>query len=105
MHQKKTARVSPCFLHLKPLKTALMGDIKLRSSRHRRYRYRRHRSSRSIEQGPLLVMVRKDEQDAEKRRVTLRSSFKVVLSSASCSWCDTNVDGKIESDEEAKKKQ
>jgi hypothetical protein len=39
------------FFTMKILKTALLGDMKLRSNRryrHRRRRYRRHRRSRSI---------------------------------------------------------
>jgi hypothetical protein len=32
--RKKNSRVSPCFLHLKILKTAFMGDMELWSSRH-----------------------------------------------------------------------
>ncbi|SAM08452.1 hypothetical protein [Absidia glauca] len=34
----------------------------------------------------------KDGQDGEKAKVTLRSWFKVVVSGASRSWCDANVD-------------
>jgi hypothetical protein len=45
---KKNCEVSPCFLHLKILKTAFMGDMKMwsgRHYRHRRRRYRRYRRS------------------------------------------------------------
>jgi hypothetical protein len=48
---KKKFKGFPMFLHSKIFKTALMGDMKLWSSRHRRHRrhrYRRYRRSRSI---------------------------------------------------------
>jgi hypothetical protein len=51
VHEENFSRVSPCPSHLKTFKTALMGDIKLWSSRHhrhRRRRYRHHRRSRSV---------------------------------------------------------
>jgi hypothetical protein len=77
----------PHVFTLKNFKTALLGDMKLWSSRrhrHRRRRYRRHRRhrrSRSISKrkmidakGKRLVMVRKKkEQDVRKGRVTVRS--------------------------------
>jgi hypothetical protein len=44
-------------------------------------------------------------QDGEKERVAPSPSFKVVVLSTSCLWYGANVDGKIKSDEEAKKKQ
>jgi hypothetical protein len=40
-----------------------------------------------------------------RREVTMRLSFKVVIYSASRSWCGANIDGKKKSDEEAKKEQ
>jgi hypothetical protein len=48
--QKKNCKGFPSFLLLKNFKTAFVGTIELRSSRHyrhRRHRYRRRRCSRS----------------------------------------------------------
>jgi hypothetical protein len=50
MHQKKKFQGFPHVFTLENFKTALMGDMKLWSSRryrHRHCRYRRHRRSRS----------------------------------------------------------
>jgi hypothetical protein len=50
-----------------------------------------------------MVSQKKDRQNGEKERVSLSSSFKIVVQRASRSLCGVNVDGKKKSDEEAKK--
>jgi hypothetical protein len=59
--KKKISRVSPCFLHLKIFKTALMGDIRQCSSRHRhrcrRYRRRYRRSVSKVEKQRMMTLM------------------------------------------------
>jgi hypothetical protein len=53
----------------------------------------------------MLVKARQRWTDGEKERVTLHSSFMVVVQRTSRPWYGANVDGKKKkSDEEAKKK-
>jgi hypothetical protein len=85
-----------------------LGYIRQWWSRHRRYRYRLYRCSLSNVgkkgwegKGKMLVMKRKkDEQDAGKRELTIRSSSFVVVRRRS----HANARWKKNSDEEAKKK-
>lgn len=99
--EKKTSRASPCF------SKSLIFYPPNHYSKYMSYTSWCHRadilchrnqSSEKVKRNvrkQLLVMVRKDDQDAEKERITLRSSIKVVLLMSSCSWCRAIVNEKI----------
>jgi hypothetical protein len=87
-------------------KTALLGGTKLSSSRRFRYRRRRHRPSRSkVEKkrndakGKMLVMVSKDDREAEGGELPFVRRPRRPRSRSRC-----DVDGKTKSVPEGKKK-